>query len=203
MYVIAGLGNPGRRYEHTRHNAGFDALDILSDMWGIPIKKSRCRALIGEGTARGERVVLAKPQTYMNDSGMSVVELLHWYKPPLDKLVVVYDDVDLPPGSVRIRGQGSAGTHNGMRSIIRLTGESAFPRVRVGIGKPPDPRFDLKDFVLTGYRRDELAPMFDALKRAARGVDLIVREGVDRAMREINTRNPEKPDEEKPTQPND
>ena len=193
MFVIVGLGNPGRKYEHTRHNAGFDTLDILSELWRIPMQKTRYKAVIGEGMLGFERVVLAKPQTYMNDSGLSVVELLNWYKPPLEHLVVVYDDIDLPLGNVRIRKQGSAGTHNGMRSIIRLTGESAFPRVRVGIGRPSHPSFDLKDFVLTGYSsREDRATMFDAFKRAADGIDLIVREGADRAMQEINSRNAER-----------
>ncbi len=190
MYVIVGLGNPGRQYEHTRHNAGFDAIDILSDMWRVPIAKARFKAAVGEGVVGAQRVVLAKPQTYMNDSGMSVVELLNWYKPDIDRLVVVYDDIDLPMGSVRIRKQGSAGTHNGMRSIISLTGETAFPRVRIGIGKPEHPGFDLKDYVLTRYRSDEMELMFESLKRAAFGVDLVVREGTERAMQEINTRNP-------------
>jgi PTH1 family peptidyl-tRNA hydrolase len=203
MFLIVGLGNPGKKYEHTRHNVGFDALDILSDMWKLSVDKSRNKATVGEGSVYGQRVALAKPQTFMNDSGLSVVQLLGWYKTPIENMMVVVDDIDLPLGAVRMRKQGSAGTHNGMRSIIRLTGKDAFPRVRVGIGKPEHPQHNLKDYVLTQYRKEELVPMFNALKRAALGIDLWVREGIDVAMQETNTKNPEKLEKpEKPTESN-
>lgn len=190
MFIIIGLGNPGRQYEHTRHNAGFDTLDILSDKWGIPMNKARCKSALGEGQAHGHRIVLAKPQTYMNDSGMAAVELLNWYKAPISQMLVIYDDIDLPVGQVRVRGSGSAGTHNGMRSIIRLTGRQDFPRVRVGIGRPRYENEDLKDFVLGQYRTDERAAIFDAFLRAASAVDCFVCEGLESAMREGNIRPP-------------
>ena len=151
MYVIVGLGNPGRKYEHTRHNVGFDVVDILAERHTIPCVRSRCKATVGEGMIGGERVVLAKPETYMNLSGESVVQLVNWYKIEPEQLIVVYDDVDLAAGKIRFRPSGSAGTHNGMRNIIYLYGKENFPRVRVGIGRPPE-GWDLKDYVLTGYQ---------------------------------------------------
>ena len=141
-YIVVGLGNPEKKYEHTRHNVGFDVLQVLSQKLDIPLNKLRCKALTGEGRIGGERVVLAAPQTYMNLSGQSVVELLRWYKADAKHLIVVYDDVDLPQGRLRVRAGGSAGTHNGMRNIVYLTGRDDFPRVRIGIGKP-EPGRDL------------------------------------------------------------
>ena len=155
MYIVVGLGNPGRKYEHTRHNVGFDVLEVLSQKYDIPIRKLRCKAAVGEGTIRGERVVLAQPQTFMNLSGESVVELMNWYKAEPEHLIVVYDDVDLPEGRLRFRPSGSAGTHNGMRNIIYLLGKENFPRVRVGIGRPAE-GWDMKDWVLATYRTPEL-----------------------------------------------
>ncbi|MDR2656608.1 MAG: aminoacyl-tRNA hydrolase, partial [Oscillospiraceae bacterium] len=146
--LIIGLGNPGITYAHTRHNAGFDALDECAQITGITVNRTRSRALTGSGVWRGKRLALVKPQTYMNDSGSAVSGLLQWYKPGV--LIVIYDDVDLPLGGLRVRGSGSAGTHNGMRSIIAALGVEDFPRVRVGIGKPP-PEWDIKDWVLSRY----------------------------------------------------
>ena len=181
MYIVVGLGNPGRKYEHTRHNVGFDVLEILSQKYDIPIRKLRCKAAVGEGTIRGERVVLAQPQTFMNLSGESVVQLLNWYKADTSKLIVVYDDVDLPEGKLRFRPGGSAGTHNGMRNIIYLTGKDNFPRVRVGIGRPA-PGWDMKDWVLAPYQTPELRKtMFDAYMNAADAVATLIAEGVEPA----------------------
>lgn len=136
MFLVVGLGNPGIAYRASRHNAGFCALDALAEKLDIKLNKRAHRALIGEGLYRGEKVLLAKPETYMNLSGEAVQPLLHYYKLPPDRLLVLYDDIDLSPGVLRIRANGSAGTHNGMRSIIAcLGGEEAFPRVRIGVGK--------------------------------------------------------------------
>ena len=151
MYVVVGLGNPGRKYEHTRHNVGFDIVDVLAQRNNITLARLRCKAVVGEGTIAGQRVALALPQTYMNLSGESVVQLVNWYKPERDQLIICFDDVDLPEGKLRFRPSGSAGTHNGMRNIIYLLGRDDFPRLRVGIGRPPE-GWDLKDYVLTGYR---------------------------------------------------
>ena len=185
MYIVVGLGNPGRKYEHTRHNVGFDVLQVLSQKLDIPLNKLRCKALTGEGRIGGERVVLAAPQTYMNLSGQSVVELLRWYKADAKHLIVVYDDVDLPQGRLRVRAGGSAGTHNGMRNIVYLTGRDDFPRVRIGIGKP-EPGRDLAAYVLGKYPPEARQAMFDAFLRAADAVQAIVTDGAEAAMARFN-----------------
>ena len=189
MYVIVGLGNPGRKYEHTRHNVGFDVIDILSQKYNIPLVRLRCKSVVGEGTIRGARVALCQPQTFMNLSGESVVQLVNWYKPEEDQLIVVYDDVDLPEGKLRFRPSGSAGTHNGMRNIIYLLGRENFPRVRVGIGRPPE-GWDMKDWVLAPYRTKELRQtMFDAYCGAADVIAELIEHGVDSARQLVGKLN--------------
>ena len=126
MFLVVGLGNPGRKYEHTRHNVGFDVVDILSQKYDIPLRKSRCKAITGEGVIAGQKVALALPQTYMNLSGESVVQLVNWYKPEMDQLLVCYDDIDLPDGKVRFRPSGSAGTHNGTAQYHLSFGSGRF-----------------------------------------------------------------------------
>ena len=184
-YIVVGLGNPEKKYEHTRHNVGFDVLQVLSQKLNIPLNKLRCKALTGEGRIGGERVVLAAPQTYMNLSGQSVVELLRWYKADAKHLIVVYDDVDLPQGRLRVRAGGSASTHNGMRNIVYLTGRDDFPRVRIGIGKP-EPGRDLAAYVLGKYPPEARQAMFDAFLRAADAVQAIVTDGAEAAMARFN-----------------
>ena len=189
MYVIVGLGNPGRKYEHTRHNVGFDVIDVLSQKYDIPIQRLRCKAVVGEGTIRGHRVALCQPQTFMNLSGESVVQLCNWYKPEDDHLIVIYDDVDLPEGKLRFRPSGSAGTHNGMRNIIYLLGRDNFPRVRVGIGRPAE-GWDMKDWVLSTYATKELRQaMFDAYLGAADVVAALISDGVDAARQLVGKLN--------------
>ena len=188
MYVIVGLGNPGRKYEHTRHNVGFDVLEVLSQKHNIPMRKLRCKAAIGEGTINGQKVVLAQPQTFMNLSGESVVQLVNFFKPEEDQLIVCYDDIDLAEGKLRFRPNGSAGTHNGMRNIIYLLGRDNFPRVRVGIGRPPQ-GWDLKDYVLTGYNTPELREtMFDAYNVAADVIAEYISGGADAARNYLSKR---------------
>ena len=184
-YIVVGLGNPEKKYEHTRHNVGFDVLQVLSQKLDIPLNKLRCKALTGEGRIGGERVVLAAPQTYMNLSGQSVVELLRWYKADAKHLIVVYDDVDLPQGRLRVRAGGSAGTHNGMRNIVYLSGRDDFPRVRIGIGKP-EPGRNLAAYVLGKYPPEARQAMFDAFLRAADAVQAIVTDGAEAAMARFN-----------------
>ena len=184
-YIVVGLGNPEKKYEHTRHNVGFDVLQVLSQKLNIPLNKLRCKALTGEGRIGGERVVLAAPQTYMNLSGQSVVELLRWYKADAKHLIVVYDDVDLPQGRLRVRAGGSAGTHNGMRNIVYLAGRDDSPRVRIGIGKP-EPGRDLAAYVLGKYPPEARQAMFDAFLRAADAVQAIVTDGAEAAMARFN-----------------
>ncbi len=189
MYVIVGLGNPGRKYMHTRHNVGFDIVEVLSQKYDIPMHKLRCKAVVGEGVIRGQKVALCQPQTFMNLSGESVVQLCSWYKPEDDHLIVVYDDVDLPEGKLRFRPSGSAGTHNGMRNIIYLLGRDNFPRVRVGIGRPPE-GWDMKDWVLSGYDSRELRQtMFDAYMGAADVVAELIEKGVDPARQLVSRLN--------------
>ena len=187
MLIVVGLGNPGREYARTRHNVGFDVLDVLSEKTGIQLTKSAMHGLIGEGFVRGEKLVLVKPQTYMNLSGQCVTELVSWYKQPMDRLLVVYDDIDLPLGKLRLRGSGSAGTHNGMRSIIGLLGAQDFPRLRVGVGSKPE-GWELADWVLSHYQTaEERQTQFDAFLQAADVVLEYAQNGLDSAMRLANT----------------
>ncbi len=183
--LVVGLGNPGSAYARTRHNVGFDVVDILAQSWDVKINKHKCRASTCETQRYDRTVVLAQPQTYMNDSGESFVQLVNWYKPAPQDIIVVYDDIDLPVGRLRVRPGGSAGTHNGMRSILYLHGRDDFPRVRVGIGKPPE-GWDLKDWVLSRYREEEQKPQFDALKRAAEAVEFMLAHSVEDTMQKYN-----------------
>lgn len=194
MYIIVGLGNPGKRYENTRHNAGFITLDCLAERHEIKINKIRFKALVGEGRISGQKVLLVKPQTYMNLSGQSVREAMAYYNAEPEKLIVVYDDVDIPTGRIRIRKKGSAGTHNGMRSIIYDLGFDDFPRIKIGIGA--EIRMDLADYVLGGFTRDEKEAMEGAVLRAADALECIVGQGIDRAMNEYNV----KPEQAKRTE---
>ena len=179
MYVIVGLGNPGDKYARTRHNVGFDVVELLAGRLGLSFNKLKCKAKLAEGRIGSERVVLAQPQTFMNLSGESVVELMNWYKAEPEHLIVVYDDVDLPEGRLRFRPSGSAGTHNGMRNIIYLLGKENFPRVRVGIGRPAE-GWDMKDWVLATYNTPELRKtMFDAYLNAADAVATLIGDGAD------------------------
>lgn len=186
MHMIIGLGNPGREYQRTRHNVGFDVLDVLSGKLGIALTRSAMHGLIGEGFLEGEKVVLVKPQTYMNLSGQCVTELVSWYKPPMENVLVVYDDIDLPLGKLRLRANGSAGTHNGMRSVIGLLGRQDFPRLRVGVGQKPE-GWELADWVLSHYQtEEERKTQFDAFLLAADTVIDWVNSGWESAMRTAN-----------------
>ena len=188
MKLLVGLGNPGREYEHTRHNAGFDVMSIVAAKAGIPIKKIRCKALVGEGTIDGERVALALPQTYMNLSGEAVVALMQWYKVPPEDCLIILDDIDLKQAQVRIRAAGSAGTHNGLRNILYLTGSDRFPRIRVGVGAQP-PEWDLKDWVLSSYATpEERQLMYDAFCHAADAAMFFASHPIDLTMNRFNTR---------------
>ena len=183
MHLIVGLGNPGAKYAHTRHNAGFDVVEVLSQKLGIPTSRDRGRASVGEGMHRGEKLVLARPQTFMNLSGESVLALMQWYKLPPENLLVVYDDVDLPLGKLRLRAGGSAGTHNGMRSIIDLLGRQDFPRLRLGVGARPE-GWDLADWVLSHYANDdERRVQFAATLSAADAALTWAERGMDAALR--------------------
>ena len=184
MYIIVGLGNPGKKYELTRHNMGFLALDLLADKYGIKVDRLKFKALTGEGRIEGKKVLLVKPQTYMNLSGESVREVMNFYKEPIENLIVIYDDIDIPEGTLRIRPKGSAGTHNGMRNIVYLLGDDNFPRIRVGIGG--ERKMDLVNYVTGRVTEDEADSLWSALNKAADAAADIVINDVIHAMQEYN-----------------
>ena len=191
MLAIIGLGNPGEKYDHTRHNAGFDVVTMLSALWDIPLKKLKCKALIGEGAVNGQKVVLIKPQTFMNESGLSVAEALNWFKLTPREALIIVDDIDLPFGQVRVRAGGGPGTHNGMRSILQCTGSAEFPRIRVGMGAPPA-GWDLADYVLGHFNTvQDRETAFSAYKTAAEAAACWAAEGIDRAMNQFNRKHAE------------
>lgn len=185
MYVIVGLGNPGKQYDKTRHNVGFEVIDILAKEYGISVTKIKHKALIGEGRIGAEKVLLVKPQTYMNLSGETLIDIYKYYKVDMENIIVIYDDIDLDVGKIRIRKKGSGGTHNGMRSIIKCLGSTDFPRVRVGVSKPM-PGQDLADFVLSRFRKEESENLAQGLEKSYRAVDTIIRENIDTAMNKYN-----------------
>ena len=186
MYLIVGLGNPGAKYAHTRHNVGFDVLDALSKKLNVSISRERDNALIGECFVGGQKVILAMPQTYMNLSGEAVMPLANYFKIPPENLLVVYDDIDLPQGHIRIRKNGSAGTHNGMRSIIAHTPSQEFPRIRVGVGAKPE-GWELVNWVLSHYQTpDDREAMQKAFTRAVDCVEDWIKNGVEHAMQTAN-----------------
>lgn len=185
MYLIVGLGNPGREYSLTRHNIGFEAVDYIAREMHIDIAKDEHQGITGTFYQNGEKVMLVKPLTYMNNSGQCVASLMEYYKVPIENLLVIYDDIDLVPGRIRIRKKGSAGTHNGMRSIIYHLQDDGFPRIRIGIGQKP-PQWDLADYVLSRFAPEEMDTMRDAVKQAAEGVRLYIEEDIDLAMNRLN-----------------
>lgn len=185
MYVFAGLGNPGTQYEKTRHNVGFECIDYISEHFGIPVTKAKFKALVGEGFIGGEKVLLVKPQTFMNNSGESLREIVDFYRLDLSNLTVIYDDIDLELGTIRIRKKGSAGTHNGMRSILYHLMSEDFPRIRIGIGRPK-PQQDLVSFVLGKLSDDELNVINGSVKKVALSVEEIISSGIDMAMSRFN-----------------
>ncbi len=186
MWLIVGLGNPGERYARTRHNIGFEALDTLARRHGLQFRTGRANSLTAEGTIAGQRVVLAKPQTFMNLSGQAVSSLRAWYKlDPSRELLVIYDDLDLPFARLRLRERGSAGTHNGMRSIVQQLGSVEFPRLRVGIGQPPG-KMDPAAYVLARFNKEEEAALPALLDTIADAVELVLREGLTAAMNRYN-----------------
>lgn len=202
MKIIAGLGNPGKEYENTKHNVGFLTIDILAEKYDIKVNKIKFKGLVGEGMIGTEKVILVKPQTYMNLSGQCIREIVAFYKLDMEDLVVIYDDIDLPMGNLRIRKKGSAGTHNGMRSIIYDLQDDGFPRVRVGIGG--ERKGDLANYVISGFSGDDRKLIEEAIVKAADAVACLVENGIDRAMVDYNTKKQkakkqkQEPDTEKP-----
>jgi PTH1 family peptidyl-tRNA hydrolase len=186
QYLIAGLGNPGRRFRKDRHNIGFMVLDHLTKPLALKFTKKQLKALVTEGRIADKKIILAKPQTYMNNVGRSIAPLLRYYKIPPENLLVIFDDLDLPVGTIRIRPQGGSGGHRGMRSIIQELGENGFPRMRIGIGRPPG-RMDPADFVLQKFSKEEIELVNIVLEKAVESIHVFIREGIEHAMTRYNT----------------
>lgn len=186
MFVIAGLGNPGEKYEKTRHNVGFDVIDVLADQYNIKVKDKKCRALCGSGIIQGQKVLLVKPQTFMNLSGESIAGIMNFYKlDPKSQLLVIFDDISLDPGKLRVKRKGSAGGHNGIKNIIAGCGTQDFMRIKIGVGaKPQD--WDLADYVLSRFSGADRALVEDAMKDAADAAALLVKGEIDAAMNRYN-----------------
>ena len=187
-WLLVFLGNPGLKYEGTRHNAGFMTADALADKLKIQVNRARFRALTGQGEIKGERVLLMKPQTYMNLSGDAVSQAARFYKIPPEHILVVSDEVSLPIGRLRVRTKGSAGGHNGLKSIIASLGSDAFPRIRLGVGAPPHPDYDMADWVLSVFRDQDAEEMSRAAKRAAEAAVCYIEKGPERAMNLFNSK---------------
>ncbi|MBQ5810267.1 MAG: aminoacyl-tRNA hydrolase [Clostridia bacterium] len=186
-FMIVGLGNPGREYEATRHNMGWLVLDILAKRHSADIKKLKAKSLIGECRIGGRKVLLVKPQTFMNLSGQAVAELMNFYKIPAENVLIIFDDVSLDAGRLRIRRNGSDGGHNGMKNIIYLSGTDTFPRIKVGVGKKPHPEYDMKDWVLSTPKGEDAEKIKSALEKAADAAEDIAANGdIDRAMNLYN-----------------
>lgn len=191
MYVIVGLGNPGRKYENTKHNMGFLTIDAFAEKHDIKVNRIKHKALVGEGFISGKKVMLVKPQTYMNLSGQSVREIVSYYDVQPEELMVIYDDVDIPAGAIRIRKKGSAGTHNGMKSIIYDLQFDDFPRLRIGIGT--EKKEDMISFVLSGFTGDDKKKVEAAINNSVSALEAWLDKGIDIAMGEYNTKKEKKP----------
>ena len=192
MFLIVGLGNPERRYEGTRHNIGFDVIDALAERYHISVKEKKHKALCGSGVIEGTKVLLAKPQTYMNLSGDSVAEIMNFYKiDPEAEMIVIFDDISLAPGNIRVRKKGSAGGHNGIKSIIARTGTQNFMRIKVGVGEKPQ-GWDLADYVLGHFDKEDQALVESAIADAMDAAALMLQGQADKAMNDYNAKKQEK-----------
>lgn len=187
MKLIAGLGNPGKEYAGTRHNIGFGVITRISDQYNIPLSSREHKAVCGKGIIRGEKVILAQPQTFMNLSGESIRSMADYYKIDMEDIIVVFDDIDLEVGQIRVRRKGSAGGHNGIKNIIQHLGTSEFARVKVGVGAKPEGG-DLVKHVLGRFSKEDEKVMSEALDLAAEAVETIVKEGIDSAMNRYNAK---------------
>ena len=191
MFLIVGLGNPEKKYDKTRHNIGFDTIDALADKYNISMNEKKHKALCGTGVIDGVKVLLAKPQPYMNLSGDSVAEIVNFYKiDPEEEMIVIFDDISLAPGNIRVRKKGSAGGHNGIKSIIARTGTQNFMRIKVGVGEKPA-GWDLADHVLGHFSREDRALVEDAIKDAEAAAVLMMQGQVDKAMNDFNAKKQE------------
>nr|WP_317412719.1 aminoacyl-tRNA hydrolase [uncultured Solibaculum sp.] len=185
-FLIVGLGNPGKKYEGTRHNAGFMALDVLANRLGVKVDRLKFKSLCGQTELGDKRCLLMKPQTFMNNSGEAVQEAAGFYKVPPERVLVLFDDISLSPGKLRIRRKGSDGGHNGIKNIIYLLNSDQFPRVKIGVGAKPHPDYDLASWVLSGFSKPDQALMLEAYDKAADAVELLVKGETDKAMNLYN-----------------
>ncbi len=186
-YIIVGLGNPGTQYENTRHNAGFITLDTIAEKNGIKVDRLKFKSLCGTGVVGGKRALLIKPSTFMNLSGQAVTEAMSFYKIPPERTIVIFDDISLAPGKLRIRRKGSDGGHNGIKNIIYLSGSDQFPRIKMGVGAKPNPNWDLADWVLSHFTEDEMKSLLEAAEKAAQAVEKMVNGETDKAMNLFNS----------------
>lgn len=186
-YIIVGLGNPDKKYEHTRHNAGFNGVDRIAAELNADIKKMKFKSLVGEGAVGDVKCLLMKPLTYMNNSGEAVVEAMNFYKVPIENVIVIFDDISLEPSQIRVRRKGTHGGHNGIKSIINLTGEENFPRIKLGVGAKPHPDYDLADWVLSSFKPAEEKKMQESYGCCLEIAELIIKGKIDEAMARFNS----------------
>lgn len=187
MFLIVGLGNPGKEYTFTYHNLGFLSIDFLSQKHKIDVDKVKHKAIIGKGQINGQDVVLAKPQTYMNLSGESIREIADWYKVPAEQIIIIYDDINLDIGKIRVRARGSHGGHNGMKSIICHLNSEEFPRIRIGIAKDEESiNMDMPDYVISKIKESHKEPLYKAIENTARSAEYIIQNNIQKAMNEFN-----------------
>lgn len=186
MYLVVGLGNPGRQYDMTRHNIGFVVIDHLADKLGIKVKKLKFKAIYGEGVIGGEKVLLVKPQTYMNLSGESVRDFVNFYKIPNENIIIIHDDISLAAGRLRIREKGSAGGHNGLKSIIYQLSTDEFIRIKIGVGTPENKDHELADYVLGRFTKEEIPVLEESIIKASMSVEEIIKNGAQSAMNKFN-----------------
>lgn len=186
-FLIVGLGNPGVRYEKTRHNAGFLTIDTISEKYSVKADRLKFKSMCGDVTISGKRCLIMKPMTYMNNSGEAVVEAMNFHKIPIERVLVIYDDISLEPSQLRIRRKGSDGGHNGIKSIIQLTGKDTFPRIKIGVGNKPHPQYNLADWVLSAFKKDEEKLMQEAFVKATEAIELMVLNKTDDAMNKFNS----------------
>ena len=185
VFIVVGLGNPGDKYSNTMHNVGFDTIDLLCNKFNVSLKKLKFKSLYGEGKIANKKVVFVKPQTFMNLSGQSIQAVKQWYKVPEERIIIIFDDIDLPMGTVRVKRSGSAGTHNGMKSAIYQLGKDNFPRVKIGIGPKPA-NWDLADYVLSHFSNNDREIINKSEESASLAVEEIITNGVEAAMIKYN-----------------
>ena len=186
-YMVVGLGNPDKKYENTRHNTGFICLDKVAEKFGANVNRIKFKSLVGECTIDGKKVLLMKPQTYINNSGQAVVEAMNFYKIPAENVVLIFEDISLDVGKMRIRRKGSDGGQNGVKNIIYLSGKDTFPRIKVGIGKKPHPDYDLAKWVLSKFSNDEIKLIDQMAENCCEALPYILDSNVDKAMNLFNS----------------